>query len=47
MAADGAIEAGRKNPGLMAGVNTYDGHITYAAVAESQNRPYRPIEELI
>lgn len=35
------------DPHLKNGVNTYQGHITYAAVAESQNHEYRPIEELI
>jgi alanine dehydrogenase len=29
------------------GVNTYGGHITYAAVAESQNRPYKELREVI
>lgn len=32
---------------LKAGVNTYAGHITYAAVAESQNLAYTSIDELI
>jgi alanine dehydrogenase len=32
---------------LKAGVNTYAGHITYEAVAESQGLPYKPIDELL
>jgi alanine dehydrogenase len=32
---------------LKAGVNTYAGHITYEAVAESQNLKYKSIDELI
>jgi alanine dehydrogenase len=32
---------------LKAGVNTYAGHITYEAVAESQGLAYKPIDELI
>jgi alanine dehydrogenase len=32
---------------LKAGVNTYAGFITYAAVAESQNLAYTSIDELI
>ncbi|MDX1501956.1 MAG: alanine dehydrogenase [Thermoanaerobaculia bacterium] len=47
LAEHGAVEAGRRNPGLMAGINTYAGHITYAAVAESQDKPYKPIDELV
>lgn len=29
------------------GVNTYGGHITYGAVAQSQNRPYKELREVI
>jgi len=32
---------------LKEGVNTYAGHITYEAVAESQGLKYKPIDELI
>ncbi len=34
-------------PGLRDGVNTHAGHITCRPVAESQNRPYRPLSELL
>ncbi len=30
---------------LALGVNTYDGHITYAGVAEALNQPFLPLEE--
>jgi alanine dehydrogenase len=39
-----AIES---DPGLKAGVNTYQGHITHQAVAESQGLGYTPIEALV
>ena len=35
------------DPGLGDGVNTYRGHITCRPVAESQDRPYRPLAELL
>jgi alanine dehydrogenase len=34
-------------PGLAAGVNTYGGHITYPAVAESQGRPWKSLQSVI
>jgi len=39
-----AIEA---DAGLKEGVNTYKGHITYAAVAESQKLKWKPVTELL
>ena len=36
-----------KDQHLKAGVNTYAGHITYEAVAESQGLSYKPIDELL
>jgi len=36
-----------KDKHLKEGVNTYAGHITYEAVAESQGLKYKPIDELI
>jgi alanine dehydrogenase len=47
LANKGLVNAIRSDRGLMDGVNTVGGHITYRAVAESQGRAYRPIEELI
>jgi alanine dehydrogenase len=40
----GAVE---DDPGLLAGVNTYGGHITCQPVAESQERPFTPLAELL
>ena len=46
--ADLGLEAAiRHDPGLLAGVNTYAGHLTCRPVAESQNRPFTPIGEVI
>jgi alanine dehydrogenase len=35
------------NPALAAGVNTHDGHVTCAPVAEAQGLHYQPLEELL
>ncbi len=37
----------QEDPGLLLGVNTYKGHITYQAVADSLGRPYKPFKELL
>lgn len=47
VAEHGFVEAIRRDAGLRAGVNTYGGELTYAAVAQAQNRPYRPVSELL
>ena len=43
----GAKEAIRANAGIAEGVNTYDGHLTYKAVAEGQGRDFTPINSLL
>jgi alanine dehydrogenase len=43
----GFEKAIRENSGLAEGVNVLDGQITYKAVAESQNRQYTPLAELM
>ncbi len=43
----GVEQAIEELPGLRAGVNTYNGHITYAAVAASQNREYHELSSLM
>jgi len=43
----GVAEAAQRDPGLRAGVNTYAGHITCEPVAESQDREYTDLAELI
>ena len=47
LANDGVEAALRKDQGLWEGVNTFGGHITYQAVAESQGRPYKPLDQLV
>jgi alanine dehydrogenase len=47
LANKGAVRAVLDDPGLMAGVNTHAGHITCEPVAESLDRPYRPLSELL
>lgn len=42
MGAQAAVQA---NPGLAKGVNTYQGQITYEAVAEAFDLPYQPLVE--
>jgi alanine dehydrogenase len=46
LANHGLAEACTRHPGLREGVNTYHGHITYKAVAESQGRPWRAMASL-
>ncbi len=43
----GVADAARSDANLWQGVNTYGGHITYRAVAESQGRPYVDLDELL
>src|SRR6201992_282101 len=43
----GATAAIQDDPGIAEGVNTYRGSIVYAAVAESQGKPRREIEDLL
>jgi len=47
LANKGVTRAVREDPGLLAGVNTYQGSITCAPVAESLGREYRPLAELL
>ena len=47
LAKHGAVEAFKRNPHLKNGVNTYNGKVTYKAVAEDQELPYTPIDDLI
>jgi alanine dehydrogenase len=47
LAQHGAIGAIKSNSGLREGVNTYQGNVTYAAVAESQGKRSRDVMELV
>jgi len=43
----GFLEAARRDPALAKGVNTHRGHITYEAVAETFNLPFKPLDDLL
>ena len=47
LAALGAKKAIFEDKGIAEGVNTYEGVLTYKAVAEAQERSWRPVGELI
>src|SRR5437764_13502252 len=43
----GAVGAIKSDEGIKEGVNTFKGHLTYAAVAQSQNRPSKDVLSLL
>jgi alanine dehydrogenase len=47
LAGKGFANACRAHAAIREGVNTYRGQLTCPAVAESQNRPWRPVTELL
>src|SRR4051812_19700357 len=47
LAKNGAVNAIKADSGLKEGVNTYKGHLTYPAVASSQNQPFKDVLTLI
>ncbi len=47
LANKGVAAAIRDDAGIAEGVNTYAGSLCYRAVAESQNREWKPVEELL
>jgi alanine dehydrogenase len=47
LANKGFVRAVTENARLADGVNTFDGKITYAAVAEAQGKPYTPLATLL
>jgi alanine dehydrogenase len=47
LANKGVKKAALDDPGLMAGVNTFKGHVTHKAVADSLGREYVPVTELL
>jgi alanine dehydrogenase len=47
LAKHGAVNAIKADNGLKEGVNTYKGHLTYAAVAQSQNKPFKDVLSLV
>jgi alanine dehydrogenase len=47
LAQHGAAAAIQADPGMCEGVNTWAGHLTYQGVAQSQNRSWTPVSELL
>ncbi len=47
LARDGAELAIKADPGIAEGVNTFNGHLTYKAVAEAQARDYRAVANVL
>lgn len=47
LARDGAQAVIKADPGVAEGVNTYNGHLTYKAVAEAQSREYRAVADVL
>jgi alanine dehydrogenase len=47
LAQHGVADAIKADPGMGEGVNTFAGHLTYKAVAHSQNRAWKPILDLL
>jgi alanine dehydrogenase len=43
----GVVEAVKQDPALALGVNTFAGHCTYKAVADSLDLPYTPLEKAL
>ena len=47
LANKGLQAACERNPAICEGVNTYQGHVTYPAVAESQNRSWQQLRDVL
>ena len=47
IASHGARAAIKADSGIREGVNTFEGYLTYSAVAESQRKPFKPVKELV
>ena len=47
LAQHGPVAAIKADSGIRAGVNTYQGNVTYAAVAESQGTPWKDVTSLL
>jgi alanine dehydrogenase len=47
IANNGLERACELHPGICEGVNTFQGHITYPAVAESQNRDWKELAAVL
>jgi len=47
LANKGLARAAKDDPALARGINVYDGHVTYRAVAEALGQPYTALSELL
>ena len=47
LANHGAQAAIKTDPGIREGVNTFQGYLTYSAVAESQRKPFKAVKDLV
>jgi alanine dehydrogenase len=47
LASKGLEAACSDNPAVCEGVNTFNGHVTYPAVAEAQNRQWKPLNSVL
>jgi len=47
LANQGATAAIKSDSGIREGVNTFKGNLTYSAVAQSQNKPWKNVAELV
>lgn len=47
LAGVGIAEAAKADPAIALGVNTYNGHVTYQAVAEAHDLEYVPLEKVL
>lgn len=47
LASKGLEQACGDSPGICEGVNTYQGHVTYPAVAESQGKPWKELSAVL
>jgi alanine dehydrogenase len=41
----GVVEAAKRDRALALGVNTFNGHCTYKAVADALDLPYTPVDK--
>jgi alanine dehydrogenase len=45
LADHGVVEAAKRDPALALGLNCFNGHVTYKAVADALDLPYTPLEK--
>jgi len=47
LASKGLKQACEESAAICEGVNTYEGHVTYPAVAESQGKPWKELRSVM